>query len=240
MKEPVSENQDVRKVFEEARQYAASGEYDKALEKHLWIHHHSLEVEPAFAGVRLSYALHHWVALGRVYPPALEALIEIRNDSERRMRTDDGTRDVFIDVQAINRVLSEGSRTYELFKWLHSERAQLSPQVYDIARNDVINAGDYSLCARYLDPKSKLVEMRSLRALYAPGSENHDIMAFDYFTRKFVQDALTLIALLVLNKRSGPAEWTRKQVLLDHDTPEFRSQLDRAMKGELIREMPEF
>jgi hypothetical protein len=45
----------------------------------MWYFNHALEYQPGQVGVRLSFALSDWVELGRSYPKALQALIEIRD-----------------------------------------------------------------------------------------------------------------------------------------------------------------
>ncbi|HKB15254.1 MAG TPA: hypothetical protein VKF62_04275, partial [Planctomycetota bacterium] len=60
------------KVLDEAEALREQGKYEEALQKHIWIHEHSLEQDAAFVGVRLSYALSDWIELGAKYPKARE------------------------------------------------------------------------------------------------------------------------------------------------------------------------
>ncbi len=69
----------------EAKDLAAGGQYEPALQRHLWYHNHALEYDPNQRGVRLSFALTDWVELGRKYPKAKQALLEIRDGNTRKL-----------------------------------------------------------------------------------------------------------------------------------------------------------
>ena len=62
---------DIRKLIEE-------GQYQQALEKHIWFHEES-RTSRGMGGVRLSYAVPQWVYLGEKYFPAMEALVNTRD-----------------------------------------------------------------------------------------------------------------------------------------------------------------
>ncbi|HTD86247.1 MAG TPA: serine/threonine-protein kinase, partial [Candidatus Binatia bacterium] len=68
------------KILDEAKEQRQHGEYEQALQRHIWYHNHALEFEPSLTGVRLSFALAEWIELGRRYPRARRALIEIRDE----------------------------------------------------------------------------------------------------------------------------------------------------------------
>lgn len=59
----VNENR-ATEALRQARQFVKSHEYAAALEKYIWFHHHALEIDRNLVGVRLSYAISEWVALG--------------------------------------------------------------------------------------------------------------------------------------------------------------------------------
>ena len=68
-------------ALRQARAFADSGDFDKALEKHEWYHEHAVELDPSQRGVRLSFALNSWIQLGAKYPPALASLKTICDDN---------------------------------------------------------------------------------------------------------------------------------------------------------------
>ena len=92
-----------------------SGIHEVALAKFLWFHHNALRYEQAFGGVRLSYALSSWLDLAKSYPPAREAFINTRDDTEAAFRADMSDFDLFHDATSLNRELGEASRTADLF-----------------------------------------------------------------------------------------------------------------------------
>jgi len=55
---------DPEKVLARARSYRLSGQFEKALQDHIWFHENALKHKPALYGVRLSFALQEWVNLG--------------------------------------------------------------------------------------------------------------------------------------------------------------------------------
>jgi hypothetical protein len=61
---------EARKALDDAREFSLGGKFKEALERHIWFHNQALEKEPTYYGVRLSFALSDWVALGRKHPEA--------------------------------------------------------------------------------------------------------------------------------------------------------------------------
>jgi hypothetical protein len=70
-----------RERFAAARLAAREGRHQEALDGLLWFHHHALEEQRSLRAVRLSYALYEWLDLGRVYPPARQALEDVREQT---------------------------------------------------------------------------------------------------------------------------------------------------------------
>src|SRR5260221_6412353 len=70
---------DLPHIYAEAQELREHGRYEEALQRHLWLHQHGLESDPAYSGVRLSFWLSDWLELARRYPKAKQALIEIRD-----------------------------------------------------------------------------------------------------------------------------------------------------------------
>jgi hypothetical protein len=239
---------DPKRILDEARACTAMGRYVEALDKHLWFHHRALEHRRSLYGVRLSYALHDWVYLGSVYPPALEELKRVRDECAARMRGGEGDRWVFNDFRAINQHLGEEHQTRELFVWLDANLPDRAREVYHFAQPALLEAREYRLCGRYLDPDASL---QRLRQLFQSRHELRQDPRFDQVLaknpgfdqrfeersqRNFTTDAATLVALLVINDRKADAERIAAQALGDHDTSEFRELLEQAMRGEVPKQ----
>src|SRR5262245_16874293 len=129
----MNDSVDPNAVLHEAADLAGQGRYEEALARHLWFHHHALEVEEALYGVRLSYALSDWVELGMVYPPALQELRAVRDAKERALSEGAGSRELFHDVVAINDHLGEAARTVELFRLMDRDFRELASECYRVA-----------------------------------------------------------------------------------------------------------
>lgn len=133
-----------------ARTLAREGRYEEALQEHLWFHEHVLEEEPAFAAVRLSYALSYWAELGQAYPKARAALEAIRARAAASLRTGAGSWNTFHELASIDQWLGREERTYALFCELAQSNPALAERCAALALPCVLAARDYALAERYL------------------------------------------------------------------------------------------
>ena len=113
-------------MLEEAKAFMSKGSFEEALRRHIWYHNHALEIDPAQTGVRLSFALSDWMELGRRYPKAKQALIDIRDNKTRELREGRGYSDMFQEVAHINRELQDDEATYALFKTIYAKDRNLT------------------------------------------------------------------------------------------------------------------
>ena len=125
------------------------GEFEEALERTIWFHNHSLEKQKSISSVRLSFALSDWYEFGKKYPPAMSALINIRNDKEKMMLTEKATCELLDDVSSINIVLSEDNKTIHLFKNIQSHNPFLAKECWYIVKDIVIKQKDDDLLTKY-------------------------------------------------------------------------------------------
>lgn len=247
---------DPDRILTEAREDAAAGRYEDALAKHVWFHANALKYAPAMQGVRLSFALSDWTALGAKYPPALQKLRTIRDAAREQLRNgadavgpsndceDPEVRKTFADFSAINRELSEQVKTRELFRWLDSNRPAVAAAVYDIAEPALIDGKEYTLCGKYLDPDKSFQRMVRLRAetmkLIAdpkgPPAYAEDLKDFE--EKSFSHEVATLVALLAVNGRNADARRIAVEAKKAKDDPEFRRLLSKAENGEVPAPWP--
>lgn len=103
-------------AYDDAKRFAREGAYDKALERHIWFHEHSLEHRPSYYGVRLSLALGAWMELSEKYPPALAALKAVRDRDSARLYDGDPSDHLFHDVVALNRSIGDNRATFTMFR----------------------------------------------------------------------------------------------------------------------------
>lgn len=124
---------------------AIDGKHEEALKHFVWFHDHSLEVEPALYGVRLSFALSYWKDLGESYPKALRALRRKRDEKSRFLLGGIGDRRMFHDVEAINDTCGELKKTHVLFVRLAQLNPELARNCAALALPAVVAAGDFRL-----------------------------------------------------------------------------------------------
>jgi serine/threonine protein kinase len=116
------EKPDLTKIRDEAKTLADQAHYDAALQRQIWYFNHALDCDPSLTGVRLSFALSDWAALGRSYPKARQALVEIRDRDLRvfneGMRYPRWVRESFGDLPGFSQV--EKRRRFDLFQDIFS------------------------------------------------------------------------------------------------------------------------
>lgn len=142
---------DVLQVFFEAKELATHNHYEEALQRYLWYHNHALEYDPeGQRGVRLSSGISCWVELGRQYPKAQEALLEIRDRDLHEFEVGRGSAALFKDIEAINRHLGHDRTTCRLFKELREHQPELAKRCYAAAEDALVKQGEYALCLAYV------------------------------------------------------------------------------------------
>lgn len=143
--------EDMQKYLRETVRITKEGNYEEALEKHVWFHDHALEHQSSMTGVRLSFALSYWTDLGEKYPPALEKLKEIRDAKEDLIKQGEGSFELFHDVSSINRELGEEERSLDLFKAVEATESEQTNRLWIIIKDTAFKYKDYELVNRYIE-----------------------------------------------------------------------------------------
>ena len=143
--------EDARNALAEAKAFARSGEYEKALERHEWFHANALACDEALRGVRLSFALSDWAELAAVYPPAMKSLCALRDSGVAALAGADASAAIFHDVVAIHRTLGQSEETVLLFKKLDAENPELAKACFRYADELLLDTGEAELFCRYAD-----------------------------------------------------------------------------------------
>ena len=151
---------DLMAILQEANELMSKGLYEEALQRQIWYHNHSIS-DPSQLGVRNSFALADWVELGRRYPEAMQALLEIRDENERKISSGEGYFDLFMETASMNDELGNQERTYTLFKKIASSDKKLAQQCYSIVEGLLASYGDYELCTNYIgDPEKRFKKLQ--------------------------------------------------------------------------------
>jgi serine/threonine protein kinase len=137
---------DLQKILDEAKDFMSKGAYEEALQRHIWYHNHALQIDPAQTGVLLSFALSDWMELGRRFPKAKQALIEIRDHKTREIAEGRGYSELVQEVQSLNSVLQDDEATYALFQTMRKKDPKLAEQSYFYLEPLLVSKGEYQWC----------------------------------------------------------------------------------------------
>lgn len=232
---------DPRAILNEAQKDVTEGRHAVALAKLLWFHHHALEIDQSFYGVRLSFALSSWDELAKAYPPALTAMKRTRDDALAQFRrTPDSQRGyhAFHDFEALNEHLGEEDRTVAEFVALDAKKPDVAKSVFNVARPCLVRASEYSLYGKYVDPATdwlRAAEMYQLnKGMEGRFGPEHKAFAESSFTH----EVATLLAILVVNGRREEAEKIAQKARLEWDDPGFSAAIDHALAGNVPAPWP--
>ncbi len=223
---------DPQEIRREADEDMRAGRFEVALEKYLWFHRNALKYRRSLSGVRLSFALNGWFRLGGVYPPALTALRDTRDESLETFKREHND-DAFADFVAINLKLGEEGRTVEAFVLLDKQDPPLAHRVFGRARPALIRAKEYVLCGRYLKPTEDLSQVLESYRMNREAERDErigpDIARFT--EDSFTNETTILIALLVVNGREQEAKDVASSARSAWVDPAFAAAIEKALQG---------
>jgi hypothetical protein len=247
-------NPDPSTILDSARDDAWQGLHEQALEKLVWFHKNAKQIEPALSAVRLSFALSYWKKLAADYPPALDALIATRDETEvcfrdvfdaavpqtatkQRMKS---CSELFQEVAALNRYLGHQECTADLFRGVAQKDAEIAQMIYKMAEPSLIAGGFYEACNAFLEPSQRVdfAEMTYRDMTFMESNrEIHERDIPQVADLFFIKDIATLVGLLVLNNRIDEASSIQSEALKVLDSVEFRLQLNDAFAGRLPKQI---
>ncbi len=235
---------DLMMILQEAKDLMTRQDYEGALQRQIWYHNHSIS-DPSQFGVRNSSALADWVELGRRYPKAMHALLEIRDENERKISSGDGYFDLFMETASMNDELGNQEQTYALFKNMAASSDQeLARQCYPIVEGLLASHGDYELCTNYIgEPEKRFQKLqeqwqrskkweqqqddrRRQMAVPPPGIPSPPKLA----DKTFVAQTRQLIEILVGVDHKSDAEKIQREAILLLEDPALKSAVDDAEK----------
>lgn len=205
------------------------GQYQKALDAHLWFHEQS-KSSPAMGGVRLSFALSSWLELGKKYPSALDALKAVRDKDKELLLSGTGDFSNFHDFSAINQTLGLNQQTVELFLRLDEQSSEQTEIYYIVAEALLIKAQQYDIISKYIgDPIVKYENMRYMRERslsYANSSAaSQKVFLLDSANQQYIQGVLNLLKVcLAIDKKDAALE-IQKRALSYYDDDKIRDAI---------------
>jgi beta-lactamase regulating signal transducer with metallopeptidase domain len=222
-------------ILREAQAEHAAGRHEEALARFVWYHGASRD-EPGQGGVRTSFALGYWLKLGQDYPPALDKLKEVRDQTGDALRERNGTADhftLFQEYASINRTLRDEEKTTELFLWLDLHDPKVARGVYDVAEPSLIKSGEFELCGKYLKPENFKRILANFQYHKDRAANKTDSHFLNFGENKFRNEAASLIALLVVNGDQAAAERIAGETLRAWDDPKLKTMVEAALRGDV-------
>jgi len=193
---------DMQQYLSVTQDLVSEGKHQKALDRFIWFHKNALEHDPAMYGVRLSFALRYWKDLGEVYPPALEALVKIRDEKEKQLQLGKGDKYLFHDVISVNRTLGQPEKSIELFELISKTSVTLADEYWDMIKDYVLESKRYDIAQKYITDMTK--EFNVIKAEYDsnvklykdPQSERADFRSYN--ENNFVEKITKLVELYLM------------------------------------------
>ncbi|MGP8201941.1 MAG: thioredoxin family protein [Limisphaerales bacterium] len=97
---------------------AQKGRDAEALSEYLWCFDHGLDLNPSFAGVRLSYLLMHIKNLAANYPPARKALETRRDERQAKVAAGASDTQTIMDLVSLNNTLDQKEKNFAVYDHL--------------------------------------------------------------------------------------------------------------------------
>jgi hypothetical protein len=192
---------DMQKYLSDTNDMVTRGEYEEALKRYVWFHNHSVEQDQAMYGVRLSFALSSWKSLGEKYPPATEALVQMRDQKTKRVLAKPGDFALFHDVVSLNRTLEQDDQSLQDFEALRGSAPEFAKKCWPIIKDVALAAKRFDLAREYLE--NPLAEYARIHGMYLMSISFADKVSGDreVFAKmnedRFVAQCLELIEVAI-------------------------------------------
>jgi hypothetical protein len=229
---PPNGKPDLNAIRTEAAKLTSMGRYDEALQRCLWYHEHALEYGESDA-VRLSFGLSDWVELARRYPPARQALLDLRDRDVRDFAEGRGFFDKFMEVSSINSYLHEDDATLALFESIRQKDPQLASLCFNAIEELLVKRGKYELCSSYItNPLGKFDLILSARGIELnaaqkfPGQRQAQFRASA--EKRFVDRTGQLLEVLLAMGKKAEAAKILERATAVSDDPRLKSAIEDA------------
>ena len=171
-------------------------------------------------GVRLSYCLSEWAALGKIYPPALKKL-ENKKDETLLLLKKEREPERFHDYFAICKQLKSPELPYQEFLRLHKTDKVLSSQIIHFIWKELIENKEWKICIEYLeDPLKKyetyLTRFDTIFKKYVhDNSTSHDKEIFTHGFNWYIKEITNILRVLKNNNKIEDYNLIRKRISSD-------------------------
>ena len=250
------EKPELQKIENDIKTLMDQGLYEESLQRQLWYFNHAAEYGESDS-LRLTFGIMNWDELGRRYPKAKQALVEIRDRKAREFSAGPGYSGLFFEIQSLNQALQDDDATVALFKTLPRKDKQLAGQCFGYVQDLLMQKGEYALCLDCLgDPQAnfeslrrgfemqresqqRMAEMRKQHPLPAPrfAGAFHPPDMGQLATNNFVGQVCKLVEILVATGHQADAEKICGQAVTELDDARLKSALKDA-EGKIQKNYP--
>lgn len=222
----------------QAHAAAEAGRHEEALNEYIWFHEHALAEEQSLRGVRLSFALAFWKELGEVYPPAMKALLALRDRKAAILGAGVEDWDLFNEVSALNDTLGDERNTRDLFKRIHQESPAFADRCIRLAMPSLVACKDFELARSFMGDAEAVTRQRIRQlnddvifARERSTAEKQDRL-LDAFAQLTAED-LRMIALVLRHTNDkAKAEELLSSALEAVDDPDVRAAVSRRLTAD--------
>jgi hypothetical protein len=213
----------------EAYAAAQAGRHEEALNEYIWFHEHALAEARSLRGVRLSFALAYWKELGEVYPPAMDALLALRDRKVAILAAGVEEWELFNDVSALNDTLGHPRNTYDLFRHINDRSPDFADHCIGVAMPSVVACEDFELARRFMGEPDEVIAQRIeqlnedvVSAKQRPDAEKRDRI-LDAYAQLTAEDLLLVVTVLRHTNSEAQAQELLTAALQAVDDPEVRT-----------------
>jgi len=195
---------ELKHTLEKAREAVKLKNYTNALE----IYNNFFEKtfkNSAKYGVRLSYCLSEWAALGEIYPLALRKL-ENKKDESLLLLEKEREPERFHDYFAICNKLKSPELPYQEFLRLHKTDKTLSSQIIHFIWDELIEKEEWEICLEYLNNPLEKYELyfNNFDAIFKKhvydNSTENDKEIFSHSLNWYIRETTNILLVLKHNQ----------------------------------------
>lgn len=177
------------------------------------------------------------------YPPALDKLKQVRDQTKARIlanTSDKGSFDDLSSLAAINKKLGEEADTVATFKLVDKQNPRMAKSFYIAADDSLIKEKEYALCSKYLSPERSVdTDLMVFNFEEPKVKPEHVALARKSRDERFINKAATLVALLVINDRKEEALKAVEKYKTVKADAEFHNRLATTLDSALAGNLPE-
>ena len=135
-------------LLDEARSFFKEKNYPLSLECYKLFFERSSDVK-GYGAVRLSYCLSEWVALGKLYPRALEVLSQKKNEALNEfIKTKSWS--IFHDFISICEHLECEEEAVDVFYKMHNSDKKSAAKIFPLIYKQLTKRSEWELCKGYM------------------------------------------------------------------------------------------